>query len=172
MNILLVVPLLPTCMGLVGSDISFVRSFVKDWKGYDSVNIFSCPGYIKASDLYLLNDDMILFRYVDITKQVNTEEMDRDSNCRQVYVIDIKCGGALNLIREMSNRKFFVSFCRSILVINTYNREAPETKEIEDVFRDIELTVTSDFVYAVKHPLNGSLYDENPIFNFFLYDVW
>lgn len=173
----LLVLLLPLCKGLRRDDVSFVRYFVKDWKGYDSVNVFSCPGQVIPSDLYLLNNQMILFRYVDMSRPINLKQMDKDSNCRQVYVVDLKCPQAVAFIRELSAHKIFNTFCRSVLLLD-FNEDDEWFQEVlEPVFREIELTVTSDVIYATRFAINGTtvpedLMEEDVRPDFFLYDIW
>lgn len=163
--------------GLKRDDVSFIRYFVKDWKGYDSVNIFSCPGSLIASDLYILNDQMILFQYIDMSRPINLKKMDKDSNCRQVYVVDLKCAQAVAVIMEFSKEKLFVTFCRSMLLLDSNEDDSWFNEVLEPIFHEIELTVTSDVVYASKFLINGTLTkdmmekEEAPP-EFFLYDVW
>lgn len=165
------------CSGLKRDDVSFIRYFVKDWKGYDYVNIFSCPGNIISSDLYILNDQMILFRYIDMSRPINLKQMDKDYNCRQVYVVDLKCAQALAVIREFSKEKLFVTFCRSMLLLDNNEDDTWFTEVLEPIFHEIELTVTSDVVYASNFLINRTLTkdmmeQEEPQPDFYLYDVW
>lgn len=154
----------------------FVRYFVKDWKGYDSVNIFSCPGQLIVSDLYLLNSQMILFRYIDMSRPINLQQMDTDHNCRQVYVVDLKCPQAVGVIRRFSEEKIFVTFCRSVLLLDSSVEDSGFQEVLEPLFMEIELTVTSDVVYATKFAINGTVSEdrlsENPAPDFYLYDIW
>lgn len=172
----LLVLLLPLCGALNRNDISFVRYFVKNWKGFGSVNIFSCPGHVIFSDLYVLNNDIILFRYIDMSRPINLTEMDRENNCRQVYVVDLSCRDAGKIIHLMSREKFFVTFCRSVLLIDPNEDAFWFVKVLEPILQDIELTVTSDVVYATKFPINGTIpgnHDEDvKNCDFFLYDIW
>lgn len=175
--IILCLSLLGPCTSLKRDHVSFVRYFVKDWKGYDSVNIFSCPDQLNVSDLFLLNNHLILFRYIDMSRPINTRQMDKDQNCRQVYVIDLKCPQSLGLIQKFSEEKIFSTFCRSVLLVDTYQDDSWFVNVFEAILQEIELTVTSDVIYATKFPINGTVSDEdiNQRENwpeFYLYDVW
>lgn len=173
----LLVLLLPLCSkGLSKGDVSFVRYFVKDWKGYDAVNIFSCPGQLIVSDLYLLNNQMILFRYIDMSRPINLQQLDKDHNCRQVYVVDLKCPQAVGVIRRFSAEKIFVTFCRSVLLLDSNEEDSGFQEVLEPLFMEIELTVTSDVIYATKFAINGTVSEDmlskNPAPDFYLYDIW
>lgn len=164
-----------------GSDaISFVRYFVKDWKRYDSVNIFSCPGQqLKPVHLFVgLNNNGILFRYLDMRRPINVTQLDQDPNCRQVYAVDLKCPQAVAIIRTMAGAKFFNTFCRSVVLVDGNEDERWFREVLEEVLREIELTVTSDVVYATRFRINGTgeeevVGDGMDLFgDWFLYDIW
>lgn len=163
-----------TCKGLDRDGVFLVRHFVKEWKGYDSVNIFSCRESLVISDLSILNDDLIMFRYIDLRRPIDTGQLDRDNNCRQVFVVDLNCNEAVPLMRTLSNENVFTTFCRSFLLVDSNEDGTWFEEYFQAVLMDIELTVTSDVVYATKWIINGTFpTEEGNIGNrFYFYDVW
>lgn len=167
--------LLPLCAALKKEDIPFVKFFVKEWKGYHSVNIISCPGQLVIPHLNLLNNEMLMVRYFDVGRPLDIRSLDADQNCRQVYAVDLECPEAVNLIKKLSDEKIFTTFCRSFLFLDG-NEDSGWFEEVfKTVLEGIDLTVTSDVVYATKYPiadiLGGNTNEEQDA-DFIMYDIW
>lgn len=175
---LVVIPLLYTCCALKRDEVAFVRYFVKNWKGYDSVNIFSCPENLVVSDWNILNRQLILSRYIDMRRPIDIGRLNEDQNCRQVYVVDLQCRESVALIRKFAEEKMFFTFCRSFLFLDSNEDDLWFMEVFKPVLADLDLTVTSDVVYASRFPINGTVDKESEIGvdsfepDFFLNDIW
>lgn len=175
---LFVIPFLYSCCALKRDEVAFVRYFVKEWKGYDSVNIFSCPENLVVSDWNILNSQLILFRYINMRRPIDIRRMDEERNCRQVFVVDLQCRESIALIRKFADEKWFFTFCRSFLFLDSEEDDLWFTEVLKPVLIDLDLTVTSDVVYASRFLINGTIDKESqgevdsseP--DFFLYDIW
>lgn len=180
------ISLLLTLLGVVSSvsiaeginpdDIQFVGYFVKEWKHFHSLNLISCTESLSIRDLSALNEKHITTRYMDIRKPINLQEFERDLDCRQVYAIDLKCSESLLLINKLANAKMFVTFCRSFLLLDAYDNEEGFRVNVEVILAELELTVTSDVVYASKTYINGTLEGESRAGmsgdHYYIYDLW
>lgn len=170
--------MIPASEGLNRDDISFVGYFVKDWKQYHSVNVFSCSENMSIRELSALNGKLIMSRYMDMRKPINLQQLDADQNCRQVYVIDLKCPESLLLIRKLEEAKMFYTFCRSFLLLDTNEDEEWFRELLEPVLEQLELTVTSDVIYSSKFYINGTVKGDEPgnalelKGRYFIYDLW
>lgn len=169
---------IPASDGLSLEDVSFVSYFVKDWKQYHSVNVFSCPQCVSIRDLSSFNGQLIMSRYIDMRKPINLDQLGRDQDCRQVYVIDLKCPESLLLIRKLAEAKMFSTFCRSFLLLDNNEDEEWFRGYLEPVLQEVELTVTSDVILATKYFLNETFDDLDSIKDrllksqYFIYDLW